>query len=158
MQRLERPPAEVGPRPVGELVEEVEQQHGIAVLARDLEQPFHDVLPAQQHVPFGGGQLRVIRDELLDHGGPRRQPVLQREMVDGHGEHGLVGHQPAGELPRDDSRELAVEPVGQREVHQHPFEGPRPLDQVHAIPPAREDMTHRPAMRVKHGIGSIGRS
>jgi hypothetical protein len=30
VQRLERPPAEVGPRPVGELVEEVEQQHGIA--------------------------------------------------------------------------------------------------------------------------------
>ena len=43
------------------------KHQGVAVLADDIKDALDDVPPAQQHVPFGDGQLGVGRDELLDH-------------------------------------------------------------------------------------------
>jgi len=136
LQRLERLAAQVGPGPVGELVHQVEQHQGVAVLAGDVKGALDDVPPAQQHVPLGVGQLGAGRDELLDHGGPRREPVLQQELVEDHGEQRLVGHHPAGEVPLENRRPLAVEPGRQGEVPQHRLEVSGPLHQIHVIPPA----------------------
>ena len=67
LQRLERPAAQVGPGPVGELVQEVEQHQRVAVLAGDIKDTLDDVPPAQQHVPIGVGQLGMGRGERFDH-------------------------------------------------------------------------------------------
>ena len=101
LQRLERRAAQVGPGPVGQFVEQVDQHQGVTVLAGDIEDAFHDVTPAQQHVPFGAGQFGVGRGERLDHGASRREPVLQREVVEDYGEHRLVGDQPAPKVLLD---------------------------------------------------------
>ena len=136
LQRFERCAAHVGSGPVGELVQDVDQHQDVTVLAGDVEDALDDVLPPQQHVPFGVGQLGTGRDERLDDGASRPEPVLQGEVVQDHGEHRLIGHQPAGKLLGDHRRQFPVETGRQGEVDQLCLEVPGPLHQIHPIPPS----------------------
>ena len=89
-QRPERGPAHVGVRPVLQVIEQVQQDDRVAVLAPDLEDPLHRVAPAEQHLPVRRIQVRSAGHEPVHHRLAVRQAVLQGEPVDGADHIGLL--------------------------------------------------------------------
>ncbi|MCP9945448.1 hypothetical protein LUX12_12650 [Streptomyces somaliensis] len=77
----ERRPPDIRVRAVLQVVEKVQQDDGIPVLAPDLEDALHRVTPAEQHLPVGRGQVLPAGDEAVHHGRTVRQPVPQDEVV-----------------------------------------------------------------------------
>jgi hypothetical protein len=74
--------AHVGVRAVLQVVDQVEQGDRVPVLAADLEDSLHRVVPAAQYLAVGRGQVRSAGRELVQHGLAVRQAVLKREPVD----------------------------------------------------------------------------
>ncbi|WP_240799058.1 hypothetical protein [Streptomyces sp. A0958] len=92
-----RDPAEsrasgVGVGAVLEVVQQVEQEQGVAVPAPYLEEPLHRVTPGQHHLPVGIGQGRSPGDETVGDRVAVRKAVLQQEVVDDVGRGRLVQH------------------------------------------------------------------
>ncbi|WP_251067097.1 hypothetical protein [Streptomyces sp. ISL-36] len=75
-----RPP-DIRVRAVLQVVDKVQQDDGIPVLALDLEDALDRVTPAEQHLPVGRGQVLPHGDEPVHHGRTVRQAVPQDELV-----------------------------------------------------------------------------
>jgi hypothetical protein len=88
-QRPERGPAHVGVRAELQVIEQVQQDDRLAVLAPDLEDPLHGVAPAEQYLPVRRIQVRSAGYKPVHHRHAVRQAVLQCEPVDGADRIGL---------------------------------------------------------------------
>ncbi|MFI1186729.1 hypothetical protein [Streptomyces californicus] len=86
----ERRPPDVRVRAVLEVVEQIQQDHGVPLPPPDLEDALDRVTPAEQHLPFGGGQVLPPGDEEAHHGRTVRQPIPQDEVVEDPGGRALV--------------------------------------------------------------------
>jgi len=82
-QRAESGRARVGVRAVLPVIEQVQQDERVPVLAADLEDPLHRVAPAAQHLSVRLGEIGPAGEELVQYGPAVRQGVLKGEPVDG---------------------------------------------------------------------------
>ncbi|WP_405135598.1 hypothetical protein [Nocardia sp. NBC_01388] len=70
--------------PIDQIIDEIVQHDRVTIGALRLEASFDDVAPPQHHLPLTVGQRRpMLRDKSFDNGATIRQPMLQREMING---------------------------------------------------------------------------
>lgn len=72
---------QVGADPVGEFVDQVDHDCGVAVVAFDLEDALDHLRPAQEHGAFSLRQVGPGRDELFHDRAAVAGAVLQHEAV-----------------------------------------------------------------------------
>jgi len=128
-QRPESDRTHVGVRPVLQIINKVQQDERVPVFAADLEDPFHRVAPAAQHLPVSHAQIRPAGQELFQHGLAVRQTVLKCEPVDG-GDRFVLDQQLLGTdvLPHGPFQ-VPFEPRAEREADQGPLQFRAPLDE-----------------------------
>ena len=148
-QRAERGRARVGVRAVLQVIEQVQQDERVPVLAADLEDPLHRVAPAAQHLPVRRGEIGPTGEELVQYGLAVRQGVLKREPVDGVDGFAFVRYL-VGAAFQHEPFHLPFEPRAEREADQGAFQFRAALDEggegrlvvvpgwkCHVIPPPR---------------------
>ncbi len=129
-QRPESGRAHIGVRAVLQVIDEVQQDERVPVLAADLEDPFHRVAPAAQHLPVSRAQIRPAGQELVQHGLAVRQAVLKHEPVDGVDRFVLDQHLAGtGALPHE-PLQVPFEPRAEREADQSPLQFRAALDEA----------------------------
>ena len=164
-QRPERGPAHVGVCPVLKVIEQVQQDDRVAILAVDLEDSLHRVAPAEQHLPVRRLQVRPAGHEPVHHGLAVRQAVLQREPVDGADRVALIDLLQAGLQHGRGQRPLPARAA--REVDQAPLQFRAALDEDREILPIAAAVhagsrpsaaSRRLASFMPNGVGSQGSS
>lgn len=159
---VQRGRAAVGAGAVGQLVDQVPEDQGVAVAALDGEDPFDDVAPAEEHRALRLGQLRVVVDEVLDEGAAVVETVLEEEGVEGVGGLAFVGDADVAEAGLERVADGAAVAPAAGELEQRGLEVDAAVDEVGVgivahggslLPAGRP--TRRP--RANQAVGSVAR-